>query len=163
MELLLMRHGDAVDQAPAGDGDRWLTPKGRKRSRAAAEALRERVVPAAVWTSPLVRAVQTAEIAVRALGFDEPVTVLRELATGALDKIVHRVEGYDGKGPLMLVGHEPTLSQLVVRWTGYAGGEFSFPKSAVCSLSLRSGGPATFSWMILVHPVQVVTSMDEVR
>lgn len=154
-----MRHGDAVDHAPAGDGDRWLTPKGRKRSRAAGRELRGRCVPAAILTSPLVRAVQTAELVAAELEHAEPIGVLRELATGALDRIVQRVGQHQGPGALMLVGHEPTLSQLVVRLTGYQG-EFAFPKSAVVSLELRDEGDARFQWMILVHPVRVVTSIE---
>ena len=66
MEILLIRHGHAVDEAPGlDDGGRWLSGKGRKVTRRVARWLSEKKKrrPVALWTSPLVRAVQTAELA----------------------------------------------------------------------------------------------------
>src|SRR5581483_6827547 len=116
--LLLMRHGEAVDGAPGGDGDRWLTSHGRQTTRAVAEHLARHMAPATVWTSPLVRAVQTAEILASAVGLQGSVEVLRELATGHDDAILQHVADFEGDGTLCLVGHEPTLSQLAVTLLG---------------------------------------------
>src|SRR5215207_5369 len=59
-----MRHGPAEDSSPTGrDGDRALTPDGRERTRAVARALiAENEAPLTIVSSPLVRALQTAEI-----------------------------------------------------------------------------------------------------
>src|SRR5687767_11718267 len=64
MKLYVMRHGPAEDVSPSGrDGDRALTPSGRDRVRVVAKALLDGdESPFAVITSPLVRALQTAEI-----------------------------------------------------------------------------------------------------
>jgi len=74
MRLLVIRH------APAGDREAWsaegkddrarpLTAAGRRKMREAANGLARLVPrPAALGTSPLVRARETARLAARALG-----------------------------------------------------------------------------------------------
>ena len=62
MELILLRHGKAEDSHPQGDGTRALVDKGRKQARRAGRILKAAEgAPEIVLTSPLVRAVQTAE------------------------------------------------------------------------------------------------------
>ena len=63
MQLCLIRHGNAISRPPdLGDGGRTLTAAGRADVRTTGRVLKtEGVRPDAVWCSPLVRAVQTAE------------------------------------------------------------------------------------------------------
>jgi probable phosphoglycerate mutase len=80
----LARHGEATyETGPVSDGDGQLTAAGRAQARRLAEALRgERI--ARVWTSPLARAVQTAEIVAGQLGVDVVVRQgLREYGVSA--------------------------------------------------------------------------------
>src|SRR5271155_3406021 len=64
VRLYIMRHGPAEDHAASGrDFDRALTASGRERVRDVARALVEGgEAPLVILTSPLVRALQTAEI-----------------------------------------------------------------------------------------------------
>jgi phosphohistidine phosphatase len=164
MKILLMRHGEAVDQAAGmSDGDRWLTAKGRRVSREVAAEVVAHTRPAAVWTSPLVRATQTAEILVHAAGLEGDVSVVREIATGEVDALVKRLREYEGEAPLALVGHEPTLSTLVMtllgerRWNG-------FEKSSVCALSLKRGEThARFEWMFLAKKLKLVEDLHKLQ
>lgn len=83
--IFLARHGEAeYETALVTDDGGSLTRRGREQSRALADRLRgERI--ARVWTSPLSRAVQTAEIAAATLGVDVVVReALREYGVGAL-------------------------------------------------------------------------------
>ena len=137
-KLYLIRHGEAVDAAPeVSDGSRWLTARGREETVTAAKHLRKHP-PGAIVTSPLVRAVQTAEIVAERCPTEGPVTVLQALATGDLAAIERFIAGWKGEGRLALVGHEPTLSQLAVsllkttRWPGVE-------KSAVVTLQHKDG------------------------
>src|SRR5262245_37803816 len=85
MEILLIRHGQAVDEAPGlGDGGRWLTAKGRKVTRKVARWVAKggRRRPLSICSSPLVRAVQTAEILAAEAGFKGEVRMLAQLAPG---------------------------------------------------------------------------------
>jgi phosphohistidine phosphatase len=74
MRLYLMRHGIAIDREDPDcppDPERYLTPKGVERTRAAAEGLLELgVKPNAFFTSPYVRAVQTGELVCEVLDCD---------------------------------------------------------------------------------------------
>src|SRR5580700_6869597 len=74
MRLYLMRHGVAVDREDPDcppDPERYLTPKGIDRTRAAAQGLLElKVKPDALFTSPYVRAVQTGELVCEVLDLD---------------------------------------------------------------------------------------------
>ena len=83
--LLLARHAEAeYDDHRVADLGGSLTPLGRRQARALGESLRDRRV-AQVYTSPMARAVQTAEIAAAVL--DVHVSVredLREWSVGDL-------------------------------------------------------------------------------
>lgn len=70
MPIVLVRHGEAVP-ATGSDGDRHLSAKGRMDTLSVARTLKkEGYVPTAIVSSPLVRAVQTAEILCHVLGYD---------------------------------------------------------------------------------------------
>jgi phosphohistidine phosphatase len=74
MRLYLMRHGPAIDRDDPdcpSEAERFLTPKGIDRTRAAAAGLAElRISPSLLLTSPYIRAVQTGEIFCDILGID---------------------------------------------------------------------------------------------
>jgi phosphohistidine phosphatase len=155
-----MRHGEAVDDAPGGDGDRWLTPHGRQSTRRVAERLAVHCAPRTVWTSPLVRAAQTAELVVGALGLGDQPSVERALATGDVEGILRRLRAFHGEAPVLLVGHEPTLSVLTRRllgedaWPGYK-------KSSVCGLRWDREGLARFEFTLLPKGLRLVERWEE--
>lgn len=119
IRIYLVRHGIAVDHADRGDlpdDDRPLTEKGRRRFRRAARAfarLGEQVD--FIFTSPLIRAAQTAEILAGALRHYD-VGVVEELRQGGgavgklLAEVGRRVKDDQG---VALVGHDPQMSELV--------------------------------------------------
>jgi phosphohistidine phosphatase len=157
MKLILIRHGEAVDAGlDVTDGNRWLTPRGRAETAVTAAHLREGP-PGALVTSPLVRAVQTAEIIAAHAPPPGGVSVLPALASGNVAAIVRFVDAWTGPGALALVGHEPTLSQLVValatpgRWPG-------FEKSCAVTLS-REGGRWSFAGMFLAGTATLVATL----
>ncbi len=122
MDLYVVRHAVAIDGASfaGSDADRPLTPEGREKFAAAAEALaRMDVRPGRLWTSPLVRARQTAEILAKALD----VARIEEsdvLACGARPKRVLELAASAGDGPAIVVGHEPDFGELVAAAIGAA-------------------------------------------
>jgi len=122
MEILIIRHGEAVENAPGlGDAGRWLTEKGRRVTRDVARWLDKRASrrPTTIWTSGLVRAVQTAEIVAARIDLQGEIVVCPELQpSGDVVELVRRVAGYRGEGPLALVGHEPGLSHFVLQLLG---------------------------------------------
>jgi phosphohistidine phosphatase len=135
VKLYVMRHGPAEDNSPTGrDGDRALTPEGRERTRSVARALaQEGEVPLTIVSSPLVRALQTAEIVAAVTDLESSVRQAKDAggAPGAVEIRREMAPGGDGLGlvvelaragrkRVMVVGHEPDLSMLVSRLVGHA-------------------------------------------
>lgn len=152
-----MRHGPAEDTSPTGrDGDRALTPEGRERTRAVARALlTENEAPLSIVSSPLVRALQTAEIvaavtelekrvreAKGAGGSSGAVEVRREMAPGGdtFGLVLELLRA--GRKRVMVVGHEPDLSMLVAQLVGRHN-EQGMTKSMVVGVKLFAPAGAT--------------------
>jgi phosphohistidine phosphatase len=110
--IYLLRHGDAEE----GDGDddaRRLTDKGERQARAAGRALAALGADLdACLTSPKLRAAETARLACEPLGLEPEVA--EELRGGGFDSLALAA----GRGDVLLVGHEPSLSDEVARLTG---------------------------------------------
>jgi phosphohistidine phosphatase len=110
--IYLLRHGDAEK----GDGDddaRRLTAKGERQARTAGRALAALGADLdACLTSPKLRAAETARLACEPLGLEPEVA--EELRGGGFDSLALAA----GRGDVLLVGHEPSLSDEVARLTG---------------------------------------------
>jgi len=169
MELLLIRHGEAVEAAPGlGDTGRWLTAKGRRQTRKVASWLAKKSArrPVTLWTSPLVRAVQTAEIVAERVGLEDDVVAIRELSQGADPaELLRLVTGYRGPAPLGLVGHEPGLSALArlllgshVPWPG-------IKKSGIAALALGEAADgrvqACFRFLLVPKGMQRIRELGD--
>jgi phosphohistidine phosphatase SixA len=126
MGILLVRHADAVEGGgEVDDAARWLSLAGRKRALASAEALRARYCAGKglrfdrFLASPRVRAVQTAELYARVLGFSGAVESLPALSFSApAERAVEALRAY--KGTLAAFGHMPTIAEIVQRLAGEA-------------------------------------------
>ncbi|CAB4938491.1 unannotated protein [freshwater metagenome] len=116
--LWLLRHGDAEPHGIHPDAERRLTDRGVDQARAAGVALyRLGVTPQGIYTSPKVRAHDTAAAAAVALGL-APV-VHAPLASGfGADDALALVAAADDEGDVLIVGHEPDFSQIVHDLTG---------------------------------------------
>src|SRR3954452_4222513 len=117
-QLWLIRHGDAEPHGARHDADRRLTAKGEKQARMAGEALaRLGLEFAAVYTSPRVRARDTAHLAAEALKADP---VIHQPLSAGFDAAEARalLAAARGGARLLLVGHEPDFSQTVHDLTG---------------------------------------------
>ena len=156
MTLLLIRHAPAVRNGSVGirDGERPLTPRGRKRFRVAARGL-ARIAdrPDVLLTSPLVRARATAEIAAAAF---KKLTPQLEPALGQenLDAVVAALKKYPRDAMVAVVGHEPTLSRLLARMLGVPQDDdrFAFKKGGAALLDLPDGPAAAGQLRWFVKP-----------
>lgn len=132
MILYFLRHGKAGQPRAHDDDPRELTPKGVAALRAAAPVWRRlKLRPDVVISSPLPRALQTAELFVEGVGLGERPVVDDRLRPGAdwADMAAAAAE-HPGTQRVMFVGHEPDLSSAVAELTGAA------------SVRLRKGGLA---------------------
>jgi phosphohistidine phosphatase len=119
MQLYILRHSDADTEAK-NDDDRYLSEKGILQSQRAARFCEaHELVPALILSSPIRRAHQTAKFISEHLRVE--MRLVRWLACGAQPATV-LTELYDYRAlpSLMIVGHEPDLSQLTAHLIGAA-------------------------------------------
>ena len=150
-QLWLLRHGEAVPHDSKPDDERELTARGERQALAAGAALaRLGVEFDACYSSPKVRAVQTARLACKALGI-EPVG--EESVGNGFDRddaiALLRAHGDDGR--VLVVGHEPDFSQVVHDFTG---GRVDFKKGAVAALREARGSGEL---IVLLRPRELET------
>lgn len=123
MQVFLVRHAEAVAETlTLRDPDTHLTARGRDQARALGDRLRwHDCVPTRIWTSPLVRAVQTAELVAIGLNTTSCVENVANLAPdGAVRELADAVCALPGDAVVMLVGHEPAVSAVGELLTGAA-------------------------------------------
>jgi phosphohistidine phosphatase len=151
MKLYLVRHAEAIERSVTmPDANRYLTPKGRSAFRKIARRVRKLgIVPDLIFSSPLVRAVQTAEILTERLNYDGTVVVAKELSPGfdhrALRSLLAKTRN---STEAAFVGHEPDLGDLASTLLALPGG-FQLRKGAVLALEVDVGAPkgtAKFLW-----------------
>jgi phosphohistidine phosphatase len=113
MELILMRHGKAEERGSrTQDSERELSAKGREKVTAAARGIMSLLKPGSpvtIWTSPLKRAVQTAEIVAAAIKGVE-IFGKEPIAMGDLEALSDDLKEFDREGTLIIIGHEPYLT-----------------------------------------------------
>jgi phosphohistidine phosphatase len=155
-QLWLLRHGEAVPHESKPDDERELTARGERQALAAGAALaRLGAEFSACYTSPKLRARQTAELACRDLGI-EP--VVEESVGYGFDRddaiTLLRAHGDDGR--VLVIGHEPDFSQVVHDLTG---GRVDFKKGGVAVVRAERGSGEL---LVLLRPRELETiALDE--
>jgi len=115
VKAVFFRHGPAVPHGTPGvaENDRPLTPEGRKKTAEAAKGLRALDLDVtSIYTSPLPRAVQTAEILSDILHLPRPRMLEALRPEMPARRLFGELRTLKGETPV-LVGHEPMLSSAV--------------------------------------------------
>ena len=153
-ELFLVRHAIAAERGEdwPNDDKRPLTARGVGRFKECVEGLvKLGVVVDEIFTSPLVRAKQTAEILAGGLPGTPEVKILDPLAPGhAPGSVMAQLAKHARRRRIALVGHEPDLGELAAHLIG-AGRALPFKKGGVCRIdveSLTSRRPAALAWFV---------------
>ncbi|HEY6029255.1 MAG TPA: phosphohistidine phosphatase SixA [Gaiellaceae bacterium] len=129
MRVYLVRHAEAAPGNP--DELRPLTPQGRETARRLGEQLRDEAAVDAVLTSPLLRALQTAEAVAKAVGVPAEATDL--LAPGATGSDL--LAATRGRGEVVVaVGHQPDCGKIAAALSDAP--EPAFPPGGVVRLDL---------------------------
>jgi len=135
-QLWLLRRGEAFPHESKPDFERELTPRGERQSVAAGEALaRLGLEFAACYTSPLLRALGTAQLACRPLN----VTPEERAAVGKgfdVDAVQELLAEHEDGARILVIGHNPSFEQVVLDLTG---ARVDFKKGGVAAVRVGAG------------------------
>jgi len=158
MNLFVLRHGLAVEPGSVGfakDSDRPLTPKGERKLWKIGDSLEDLDVEFDwILSSPYLRARQTAEIVAETLNLRKKLEFCEALTPGGSPIKLIEVINREKPAPenILLVGHEPYLSELIsLLISGSAEIPITMKKGGLCKLavdSLRHGRCACLEWLL---------------
>ncbi|GAB3468723.1 phosphohistidine phosphatase SixA [Massilia terrae] len=141
MDLVLWRHAEAHAARPGeDDGVRVLTSKGRRHA-ARVGAWLDRQLPAQcrIVSSPALRCRQTAEALGRKFHLD-----VRLALDASAARMLDAAGWPDGRGAVVLVGHQPLLGQAAALVLCGQPFEWKVPKASVLWLGCKGDGGAPF-------------------
>ncbi len=148
MKLYFVRHGMAEAGNGIDDFERALTKEGVEQMQTSAKVMAKlKIKPAHIYTSPRVRARQTADIMAEALGVQVEVReeVGYEFNVQAVESLI---DGLSDGDDVMFVGHEPSFSETVSELIG--GGTVIMKKGGLARIDVFSREPlrGALVWMI---------------
>lgn len=140
-----MRHGIAYDTSEwnGTEFDRPLTKDGEVRTRKILQKLKTSgdLQVDAIWSSPLKRARQTAEIAAQVLGME--IVIIDALQCGAdVYDIIHAFQKSAAPARLLTVGHEPDCGMILGDLIGEDNCDLAFKRAGIAQVhgELKPGG-----------------------
>ena len=158
MELYILRHAIAEDRGSSGyshDSKRPLTAKGIERMNRGARGMARMAINFdLIMSSPYLRARQTAEIVAAALCPTSCLELFPHLAANvsALETVTEISRREEGLNSILLVGHEPQLSQIgSILLSGGTGLDLRLKKGGMYKLRCENlcPGSATLDWWLM--------------
>jgi phosphohistidine phosphatase len=153
-ELFLVRHAIAAER-----GDEWRDDTKRPLTETGITRFKE-VVKGLAWldveideifTSPLVRAQQTAKLLAQGLAGKASVKTLDALSPGNQPRaVMNELAGSAKRRRIALVGHEPDLGELAAHLLG-SPRSLVFKKGGICQIAvqgLTSRRPGELVWFL---------------
>lgn len=147
--IVLLRHGIAEDPSEEKrDEDRGLTAEGHARMKEIARGL-ERLLPKAqvIFTSPLLRAVQTALWVSKAYRSRVTVTTADVFSPGVKPKAMAEFLRGVEERRIIVIGHETSLSETCRVLTGLRGGELALKKGGCYGVRM-TGDEGALEWVL---------------
>jgi len=144
IDVLILRHGEAGNRMTVVEEDskRPLTPEGRAEMQKIAKSLRAVGLQVdRIYTSPLKRARETAEIAANIL----KIPILKEWEElkpdGSKAALYRKLARLEQNSRLILVGHEPYLTSMIGEIIGTAGARLVLKKGGLGKVRITSFTP----------------------
>ena len=148
--IVFLRHGIAEERADAKpDEERSLTSEGHALMKEGARGLRE-VFPKAraIYSSPLLRAVQTALWVSRAYRSRIEIHTTDALLPAASDDVMTAFIASLQEGRAILVGHEPSMSAGVMALLELSGRTLELKKGGACAVRIGRDGEPSLEWLL---------------
>ncbi len=157
MNLYFVRHADAEKTQPGKrDQERKLTKDGRNSIEFAAVRWKYFIKHLDhICTSPYVRAVETAEITAEAFDYKGEIIKDKVLSAGSntkdLVELVNALEAND----ILIVGHQPDLSEHLSNLISSRGASIEFRKTALAKISFKAKASFSRGYLEYLIPVEV--------
>lgn len=154
MEIYLLRHAIAEERSASGrDGDRQLTDEGRQKLRKVMKrAAGAGVEPSLILSSPLIRAVQTAEIAAEVLHYAGKIVKVDSLTPDSSPRDVwEEIRTRKDEPAILLAGHEPLYSATTAYLLGSTRSMVDFRKAGLVRIDVQGFGATpggVLQWML---------------
>jgi phosphohistidine phosphatase len=161
MVIYFLRHASAGQKQfsnPANDEKRPIDKVGEVQSHDVGRAMAYMgVTPSVIISSPLTRAVQTANIVGQELGYEEKLVLdpaLRPEAT--FEQFKALLNRHKERRSIMVVGHDPSMTEFVNRMLSGGGplGVVEMKKGGVAKVEKELRRQAILRWLITPKLVQ---------
>lgn len=139
MNIYLIRHGKAEPISPlVNDKERQLTDEGKKILRSSAELWKSVIKkPDFILTSPLLRAVQTAEIIAEAMNFKDDILKENLLLPGSSTNSLIELSKSLNADNIFFIAHQPDLSFHLSRFIGNSEVNLKFSPGSIAKISFE--------------------------
>jgi phosphohistidine phosphatase len=154
MKIYILRHGIAEEaQGAQPDSERSLTPEGKKKLRSVLRAADAAgIAPSLILTSPLRRAIQTAQIAAEVLNYEGKLLETKTLEPGSHPRAVwDEIRVHKDEPEILLSGHEPLFSGLMAYLLGAPGLQIDYKKGALACVEIDHFTPephGVLKWLL---------------
>ncbi len=168
MDIYIIRHGVAaeLDNEIVEEGYRYLNIHGRNHCRIVAQRLKDMKIGFdAVISSPLVRAVQTAEVFASVLKYDNEIKTAIELIGGSsFNRFLKLIIRHSHHKSIAIFGHTPDVNSFflnLIKDNPIKDLQLNFKNSSVCKINFDPASETgTFEWFLnsenmkLIEPPQ---------
>ena len=154
MQIYILRHGIAEDAAPGqSDSDRALTDEGRDKLRRVLKRARAAgVAPGLILSSPLRRALETADVAAEVLGYKGKIVKTEALVPDASPHATwEEIRSRKNEDEILLSSHEPLTSALTAFLLDAPTLQVDMKKGALVRVDCDRFGPTPrclLKWML---------------
>lgn len=163
IDLFILRHGEAGNRtAGVGeDSERPLTSEGRTEMQKIAKSLKAVGLQAnRIYTSPLKRARETAEIAARILKIPTLEDWVELKPDGSKTALYRKLVRLEPNSRLILVGHEPYLSSMMGEIIGTTDTRLSLKKGGLAKVRITSFTPRVSGELRWLLTPKIITRMS---
>ncbi len=168
-DIYIIRHGVAadLDSEISEESYKYLTIHGRNHCRIVAQRLKDMKVQFdVVLSSPLVRAVQTAEVFSSVLKYEDEIKTAIELVGGnTFTRFQQMLNRYSHKNNIAVFGHSPDVhlySLNLIKDNPVKDLQLNFKNASVCKISYdHSTGKGKFRWFLNSENMKITENPEQ--
>lgn len=155
MNIYIVRHGDAEPAMIGADKERALTREGIEilyKATAGWKALIPNID--CIVSSPLLRAIQTAEIIHKAFSVQSDIIIDQTVVSGNTSKILE-IANVMRKQDILFCGHEPDCSRYLADMVANSGNNLSFKKGMIAKVSFNGKARIGAGYLDFIIPAKL--------